>query len=101
MNNTYGLQEVIKQNEALTMVARSVDSRNEDVMLEAVKILAAVCLVPPDGHSKVLEAISMNGELKDAERFAPIVQGLQRRGDKSRSDNLKVRFTNGIYLINI
>ncbi|CAB0007521.1 unnamed protein product [Nesidiocoris tenuis] len=77
MNNTIGLAEVFKQNEALTMVARSVDTSNPMVMLEAVRILAAACLVPPDGHSKVLEAISMNGEFKDAERFAPIVQGLQ------------------------
>uniref|UniRef100_A0A146LK79 Protein diaphanous 3 n=1 Tax=Lygus hesperus TaxID=30085 RepID=A0A146LK79_LYGHE len=95
MNNTIGIKEVFKQNEALTMVARSVDIGNPNVMLEAIKILAAVCLVPPDGHSKVLEAISMNGELKDAERFAPIVQGLQI----SHNEALKVaclQFINAI-----
>ena len=45
-------------------------------MLEAVKLMAAVCLVPPDGHEKTLEAITIAGEMRGSERFAPIVQGL-------------------------
>ena len=57
--------------------------------LEAVKLMAAVCLVP-DGHDKVglnclndptffvvqtLEAITVAGEVNGMDRFQPIVQG--------------------------
>ncbi|XP_014259782.1 protein diaphanous [Cimex lectularius] len=82
MNNTVGLNEVFKQNEALTMIARSVDPSKGTVMLEAVKILAATCLVPPDGHNKVLEAITMYGELKEFDRFSPLIQGLQGKSNE-------------------
>ncbi|XP_066905868.1 protein diaphanous-like, partial [Halyomorpha halys] len=86
MNNTVGLKEVFQQNEALVMVARSLEATRPLIMLEAVKILAAVCLVPPDGHGKVLEAITINGELKEIERFSPIVAGLQTKNN----DTLRV-----------
>ena len=35
-------------------------------MQEAVKLMAAICLVPPDGHEKTLEAITIAGEMKGA-----------------------------------
>ncbi|KAK9508062.1 hypothetical protein O3M35_007806 [Rhynocoris fuscipes] len=82
MNNTVGLKEVFRQNEALAMVARSLDPSKSLAMLEAVKILAAACLID-GGHGKVLEAITINGELNEIERFAPIVNGL-------KIDNLKI-----------
>lgn len=88
MNNTVGLKEVFRQNEALVMVARSLEATRPLIMLEAVKILAAVCLVPPDGHGKVLEAITINGELKEIERFSPIIAGLQTKSN----DTLRVSF---------
>lgn len=64
MNNTVGLKQMFGQKEALTIVARSLDPNKPTVMLEAVKVLAAVCLIPPDGHDKVIKAITMSGELK-------------------------------------
>lgn len=64
MNNTVGLKQMFGQKEALTIVARSLDPNKPAVMLEAVKVLAAVCLIPPDGHDKVIKAITMSGELK-------------------------------------
>lgn len=82
MNNTTGIRQTFSQREALTILARSVDPSKPYAMLEAVKLLAAVCLIPPisgsgkDGHEKALEAITMSGELKGRERFEPIVQGL-------------------------
>lgn len=86
MNNRVGLQEVFRQNEALTMVARSLEASRPLVMMEALRILAAACLVLPDGHPKVLEAITINGELKETDRFAPIVAGLH----VSTNDPLRV-----------
>nr|CAD7437653.1 unnamed protein product [Timema bartmani] len=80
MNNTVGLKQMFSQNEALTIVARSLDPTKPSVMLEAVKLLAAVCLIPPDGHEKAVEAITMSGEFRGVERFKPIVQGLLVKG---------------------
>lgn len=82
MNNSAGFKEVCRQHEALTMVARSLDPAKSVAMVEATKILAAACLLD-DGHAKVLEAITINGELNEFERFSPIVNGL-------KVDNLKV-----------
>ncbi|XP_073989603.1 diaphanous related formin 1 isoform X2 [Rhodnius prolixus] len=82
MNNSAGFKEVCRQHEALTMVARSLDPAKSVAMVEATKILAAACLLD-DGHAKVLEAITINGELNEFERFSPIVNGL-------KVDNLKI-----------
>ncbi|XP_049792914.1 protein diaphanous isoform X1 [Schistocerca nitens] len=76
MNNTVGLKQVFTHKEALAIIARSLDPRKPNVMLEAVKLLAAVCLVPPNGHDKVIEAITMRGELEGNGRFQPIIQSM-------------------------
>ena len=41
--------QIISHEEALTILARSIDPRDPASMLEAVRLLAAICLVPPDG----------------------------------------------------
>ena len=76
MNNKVGLKDMFEHKEALTLLARSITPNLPHVMLEAVKLMAAVCLVPPDGHEKTLEAITIAGEIRGTERFSPIVQGL-------------------------
>lgn len=55
-------------------IDRSVIPDKPQVALEAVKLMAAVCFVPPDGHDATLEAIT-DQEIKDLERFQLIVQG--------------------------
>lgn len=45
-----------------------------------------MCLIPPDGHDRVLEAITMSAEIKGKERFQPVVQGLLAK----TNENLKV-----------
>lgn len=45
----YGLLQFIGHDEAMTILCRFVDPRDPASMLEAMKLLAAVCLVPPDG----------------------------------------------------
>ena len=79
MNNKVGLKDMFAHKEALTLMARSLNPNLPHVMLDAVKLMAAVCLVPPRGHEKTLEAITIAAELRGpggAERFQPIVQGL-------------------------
>ena len=56
------------------LILRSITPTLPLVMVEAVKLMAAVCLVP-DGHEKTLEAITIAGEVKGRDRFQPIVQG--------------------------
>merc|ERR1719477_135974 len=82
MNNKVGLQNLFDHKEALTLMARSITPTVPLVMLEAVKLMAAVCLVPPDGHDKTLEAITIAGEVKQRERFQPIIQGLLIRNNE-------------------
>jgi diaphanous 2 len=74
MNNKVGLKNLFEHKEALTLLARSITPTLPMVMMEAVKLMAAVCLVPPDGHEKTLEAITIAGEVKGRDRFQPIVQ---------------------------
>ena len=87
MNNKNGLKEIFEHKEALTLLARSLSPNLPHVMLEAVKLMAAVCLVPPDGHEKTLEAITIAGEMKGGERFGPIVQGLLIRNNEQLRTN--------------
>ena len=49
MNNKFGLMQMIGHEEALTILSRTVDPSDPNTMLEAVRLLAAICIVPPDG----------------------------------------------------
>ncbi|XP_040571681.1 protein diaphanous isoform X5 [Lepeophtheirus salmonis] len=93
MNNKVGLKDVFEHKEALTLLARSLSPNLPQVMLEAAKLMAAVCMVPPDGYEKTLEAITIAGEMKGRDRFQPIVQGLLIRSNE-------VLRTNCLILIN-
>ncbi|KAF0298551.1 Protein diaphanous [Amphibalanus amphitrite] len=86
MNSTVGLKQMLEQKEALTILARSIDPARPQVMQEAVRIMAALAIVPPRGHACTLEAITISGEFNQRERFAPIVQGLMDRSN----DQLRV-----------
>ena len=55
---------------------RSINPDKPQVALEAVKLMAAVCLIPPDGHDVTLAAITDAVDIKDLERFQLIVQGI-------------------------
>jgi len=56
MNNKVGLKDMFEHKEALTLLARSIMPNLPHVMLEATKLMAAVCLVPP---GKVIFQIHM------------------------------------------
>ena len=60
---------------SISPLSRSIIPDKPQVALEAVKLMAAVCLIPPDGHDLTLAAITDAGEIKDLERFQPIAQG--------------------------
>lgn len=87
MNNTYGLKTVFDQKEVFILVARSLDPLRPNVMQEAAKLLAAICiLLDVQGHDRVLEAITIAAENQSRDRFSPIVQGVnQRESDSTRA----------------
>ncbi|KAG8184006.1 hypothetical protein JTE90_024463 [Oedothorax gibbosus] len=84
MNNTVGLKQIFRHDEALNLLARSIDPSVPVIMTDAVKLMAALCLVPPNGHEKALEAITICGEIEGRERFVPIIQGLETRNETLR-----------------
>lgn len=97
MNSTVGLKQMFGQNEALTVIARSLDIHKPAVMLEAVKVLAAVSLIPPNGHDKALEAITLSADIENRCRFLPIVQGLKSVGNEA----LRVSTLEKLYIKNV
>ncbi|KAL8577404.1 hypothetical protein ACOMHN_060226 [Nucella lapillus] len=79
MNNKFGLKQILNHEEALTILSRTVDPADPPTMLEAVRLLAAMCLVPPNGHDRALEGITVCGEIRNQERFIPVIMGLGMR----------------------
>jgi len=83
MNNKVGLRAMLEHKEAVSLVARSMNSTLPNVMMEAVKLLAGISLVPPNGHERTLEAITIAGEINGRDRFQPIVSGLLLRNNET------------------
>ncbi|XP_049883690.1 protein diaphanous isoform X2 [Pectinophora gossypiella] len=82
LNNTVGIRSMFECREALPVLARSLDARKPHIALEAAKVLAAICLIP-NGHEKVLEAITMAGESHRKPRLLPIIEGLEAKAPES------------------
>ncbi|XP_068622351.1 protein diaphanous isoform X3 [Battus philenor] len=82
LNNTVGIRTVFECREALPVLARSLDARKPHCALEAAKVLAAICLIP-NGHEKVLEAITMAGESSRRPRLLPIIECLDSKSPES------------------
>lgn len=82
MNNTVGIRTTFECREAIPVLARSLNINKQNCALEAAKLLAAICLIP-DGHEKVLEAITMAGESRGRPRFLPILEGLSSKAPES------------------
>ncbi|XP_033646273.1 protein diaphanous homolog 2-like [Asterias rubens] len=77
MNNKYGIQMVFSKEGALSTVAGTLDPHHEQIMMETVRLLAAVCLYP-GGHEKVLAALTDVAEFRSRPRFAPIIEALKQ-----------------------
>ncbi|XP_038063096.1 protein diaphanous homolog 2-like isoform X2 [Patiria miniata] len=77
MNNKYGIQMMFNKEGALSTVAGTLDPRHEQIMVDTVRLLAAVCLYP-GGHEKVLAALTDVAEFRSRPRFAPIIEALKQ-----------------------
>ncbi|KAK9884199.1 hypothetical protein WA026_005154 [Henosepilachna vigintioctopunctata] len=83
MNNTIGLKSFLNNIKGHNMVARCLNHDKPQVMIQALKILAPLCLVPGiegmnTGLEKTLSAVTKVAEDSKIERFAPIVNGITK-----------------------
>ncbi|XP_056641001.1 protein diaphanous isoform X2 [Diorhabda sublineata] len=91
MNNTTGLKAFYKFSKAHLTVAKCLDHEVPTVMIQALKILAPICVLneetsgEEEGVKKVLRAITEVGEIQSRERFLPVVLGI------TRSDNIDLQ----------
>ncbi len=78
MNNRYGLKQMYETKDSVMILARCIDPDMPTVMLESVKLVAALCIANKEGYDLVLEGITMCAETRGREdqRFVPIVKGL-------------------------
>ncbi|XP_055641138.1 protein diaphanous [Toxorhynchites rutilus septentrionalis] len=88
MNNSWGLNVILTpdQHAAVLLLAQSVDANKPHTMCEAVKLLAAICLVKErNGYEKVLKAITNATSMArpGGARFRPIVDGLFVEHDRN------------------
>ncbi|XP_030581251.1 protein diaphanous homolog 3 isoform X2 [Archocentrus centrarchus] len=78
MNNKYGLDRILGEEESLALLARAIDPNQSAMMTDVVKLLSAICIVGEENTlEKVLDAVTTAGEWRGVERFSPIVQGLR------------------------
>ncbi|XP_030763469.1 protein diaphanous [Sitophilus oryzae] len=79
MNNTWGIKNFFLNEKAHEIVARCLDYEKPQVMTQALKILAPVCVLSQGeeyGVKKVLLAITKVAEDQERERFLPVVRGI-------------------------
>jgi hypothetical protein len=76
MNNRHGLQAVLAHRTVMRVLARALASPNERTLVDVLKLMAAVCLVPPDGHRLALEAMTSLTLARTGGgfRFTPLVR---------------------------
>ena len=57
MNNKFGLNQMLEEDEALITLLGVLDPDSENILVDVLKIAAPICLVA-NGHDKVLEALT-------------------------------------------
>uniref|UniRef100_A0A8D2LK38 Diaphanous related formin 1 n=1 Tax=Varanus komodoensis TaxID=61221 RepID=A0A8D2LK38_VARKO len=79
MNNKFGIKTMLETEEGVLLLARAVDPRVPSMMIDAIKLLSALCILPQpvDMHEQVLGALTERAEMDDVERFKPLLDGLR------------------------
>ncbi|KAJ8282936.1 hypothetical protein COCON_G00054550 [Conger conger] len=80
MNNKYGLKAMLNSSEGIPLLVRAMDPRRHHMMVDAVRLLSAISILedPEDLHERVLEALTVQGEEQDIERFQPLLSGMRK-----------------------
>eukprot|EP00041_Stephanoeca_diplocostata_P008398 m.124876 g.124876 ORF g.124876 m.124876 type:complete len:345 (+) comp17302_c0_seq4:325-1359(+) len=79
MNTKLGLNAALTHENAMCVLAKSLNSNNRKIVTEVLRLLAAVCLVPPSGQMLTLEALTslVVDNPDEGFRFRRLVQILQ------------------------
>ncbi|XP_038597190.1 protein diaphanous homolog 3 isoform X2 [Tachyglossus aculeatus] len=78
MNTKYGLERIMGEERSLLLLAKAIDPRQPNMMMDIVKLLSAICIVGEESIlSEVLDAFTTAGEERNIDRFSSIVEGLQ------------------------
>ncbi|XP_053321551.1 protein diaphanous homolog 1 [Spea bombifrons] len=79
MNNNYGITTMLEAEDGVLLLARAVDPSLPAMMIDALKLLSALCILPQptDMHERVLEALTERAEMDEMERFKPLLDGLK------------------------
>ncbi|XP_068596158.1 protein diaphanous homolog 1 [Brachionichthys hirsutus] len=78
MNNKYGLKSMLESDEGIPLLVRAINPKVPHMMVDAVKLLSAISILEhhENLHERVLEAITEEAEKQDAERFQPLLAGM-------------------------
>eukprot|EP00731_Ephydatia_muelleri_P030908 Em0022g422a len=68
---------MLQSEDAIIIFVTAMDPYNENMMSDVLKVTAAVCLVA-DGHNKVMEAVTVNGDQCGINRFDPVLTALEK-----------------------
>nr|XP_034959433.1 protein diaphanous homolog 1 isoform X3 [Zootoca vivipara] len=79
MNNKFGIKTMLETEEGILLLARAVDPKVPSMMIDAITLLSALCILPQpvDMHEQVLVALTQRAEMDEVERFKPILDGLK------------------------
>ncbi|XP_030427811.1 protein diaphanous homolog 1 isoform X1 [Gopherus evgoodei] len=79
MNNKFGIKTMLETEEGILLLVRAVDPKLPSMMIDAVKLLSALCILPQpeDMHERVLGALTERAEVDEVERFGPLLDGLR------------------------
>ncbi|XP_015266616.1 PREDICTED: protein diaphanous homolog 1 [Gekko japonicus] len=79
MNNKFGIKAMLETEEGILLLARAVDPKVPSMMIDAVKLLSALCILPHQEalHERVLGALTDRAEMDEVERFKPLLDGLK------------------------
>lgn len=77
MNNAIGLSAIINHPEGIPIVSLGLDCASTRLKATVLELLGAVCLVPPEGHKKVVSAMDYYRKAKNEKyRFQSVIADL-------------------------
>ncbi|XP_028383158.1 protein diaphanous homolog 1 isoform X1 [Phyllostomus discolor] len=79
MNNKFGIKTMLETDEGILLLVRAMDPAVPNMMIDAAKLLSALCILPQpeDMNVRVLEAMTEKAEMDEVERFQPLLDGLK------------------------
>ncbi|XP_078509624.1 protein diaphanous homolog 1 [Lissotriton helveticus] len=79
MNNNFGIKTMLDTEDGILLLAKAVDPSFPPMMIDALKLLSALCILPQpeDMNERVLEAMTERAEMEEMDRFKPLLDGLK------------------------